>query len=84
MYTVWVYILLVVIRGAGSFFIFSFKPRPLYSPLLLISKLCGLNILFVFFFGQVEKHRWESKQSFSVLYPVACPLNTLCYPVSLC
>ena len=55
--------------------IFSFKRRPLYSRFPLNSKLYGLNILFVCF-GQEENPRWKSKQSCSVLQPVACPLST--------
>jgi len=30
MYTVWVYIPLVLFIAAGSLLVFSFKPRPLY------------------------------------------------------
>jgi len=60
MYTEWVYIALVLILGARSLLIFSFKPRPLYSRFPSNSKLYGLNIIFVCF-GQEENPRWESK-----------------------
>jgi len=81
--TEWVYIPLVLILGARSLLIFSFKRRPLYSRFPLNSKMYGLNIQFVCF-GQEENPCCESKQICSVLQIVACPLNTLCYPASLC
>jgi len=54
MHNEWVYTPLVLILGAKSLLIFSFKPRPLYPRFPCNSKLYGLIILFAYF-GQENR-----------------------------
>jgi hypothetical protein len=75
------YIPLVIILGARSLLIFSFKPRPLYSRSnWMVSYMCSISYWHA---SGKRKSLWESKQDFSVSQPVPCSPYWLCCPATI-